>query len=259
MNGILRTVLFCAVLAVAPALPAAPAAADAPPTEFARITRDAYGAPVALQMAIATYVPATGPVDVSVDLISTIHIADAAYYQALDERFRGYDALLFEMVVPDDRGSSPSKTGARLSWIGAMQNGLTELLGLAYQLEEIDYGAPNFVHADLSTGMLVDSMKERDESLYVYFWRVVFASLEQYRKDPLGTSDWRLFSALLTGEDDGLKIVVAEQLLASLDSGDFFGGERGSAIIAARNEHAIGVLQQQLDGDASRKIGRAHV
>lgn len=249
MNRCLAVLLFCAAVAIPPAAYAEP---SAPATEFARIDRDGHGAPRAFQTAIVTYAPATGPRDFSVDLIGAIHVADAAYYEDLNERFRGYDALLFELIVPDGKRPSPGPR-RRMSWIGAMQNGLKDLLGLSYQLDEIDYGAPNFVHADLSTGMLADSMQERDESLYVYFWRIVFASLEQYRKDPLGTSDLQLMSALLTGSDnEALKVVVAEELLASIESGDIFGGENGSAIIAARNEHAMGVLRQQLDGHTGR-------
>ena len=34
----------------------------------------------------------------SVDLIGAIHIADKAYYEKLGDRFKTYDALLFEMI-----------------------------------------------------------------------------------------------------------------------------------------------------------------
>jgi hypothetical protein len=35
---------------------------------------------------------------VQVDLVGAIHIADKAYYDKLNERFTGYDKVLFEMV-----------------------------------------------------------------------------------------------------------------------------------------------------------------
>lgn len=253
MNHLLRLVLLGVVLAAGLAARAGPEPAGASPTEFARIVRDGNGAPLALQMAIVTYVPADGSGDFSVDLISAIHVGDPGYYDELNARFRAYDALLFEMVVPDDKSPPRDPGSGGTSFIGVMQRGIKDMLGLSYQLEEIDYAAPNFVHADLSAGMLLESMEERGESLYVYFWRLVFASLDQYARDPLGMQDWRVLSGLLTsGEDDALKVAVAGELLASMKTGDIFGGENGSALIAARNEHAVGVLTRQIDGGGSR-------
>ncbi|HZD52808.1 MAG TPA: hypothetical protein VE175_07150 [Woeseiaceae bacterium] len=256
MRDVFRMILMGAVLAgslasAADSPSALPAAALR--TSFARIARDEYGGPLALQTAIVTYAPAAAPQDFTVDLIGAVHVADRAYYQDLNERFRDYDALLFEMVVRDKAQALPevgSATGGT-SFISVVQNGMKDVLGLSYQLDEIDYTARNFVHADLSSAMLLQSMSDRGESLYTYFWRLVFNALDEYAKDPMGTQDWRLLSGLVaSGNDDALKVVVAEELIASMNSDDVFGGENGSAIIAARNEHAFGVLAQQIDGGA---------
>lgn len=234
------------------------ASADTPdPGDFARLARDASGAPRAFQTAIVTYAPAGEAPAYTVDLIGAVHVGDRAYYADLNERFTGYDALLFEMVVPDEKPARDDKDGGAggLGVISLLQNGMKEMLGLTYQLDEIDYGAPNFVHADLSARGLRDSMEAREESLYVYFWRVVYASFDEYARDPLGTRDLQIMAALLTsGRDERLKVVIAEELLTSMESGDIFAGADGSAIIAARNEHAIGVLRQQIDA-GTRRIG----
>jgi hypothetical protein len=65
-------------------------AADA--GEFIRVDED--DAAARLQTAVTRYEKGGA----SVDLIGTIHIADKAYYQNLNTRFAGYDALLFEMI-----------------------------------------------------------------------------------------------------------------------------------------------------------------
>lgn len=256
MRYVFRGALACALVTLV-----AFSAAAEPAAKFARLSRDAGGAPLALQTAVVTYAPADGDRHYTVDLIGAVHVADQSYYALLNERFTGYDAVLFELVTREDKPAVPSAAqdrkaagGGDLSFISVMQNGMKDMLGLAFQLDEIDYGAANLVHADLSTRGLRESMKARDESLYVYFWRMVFASFDQYAKDPLGTRDWQLAAALLTNSEDenALKIVVAEELLASIESGDMFGGEDGSAIIAARNEHAMAVLREQIDAGTQR-------
>lgn len=259
----LRTpaVLLAAILAVSTAAAGAAEQAAAPTTQFARISKDEHGRPAALQLAIVTYAPGQGE-PFTVDLVSAIHVGDAAYYQDLNDRFRTYDALLYELVVPDDGGATqPEKSGPGL--ISRAQIGMKNMLGLTFQLDEVDYGAPNFVHADLTSAMLAERMEDRGESLYVYFWRIIFASLDEYARDPLGLKDWRLLSSALAADsDEALKIAVAYEMVDASRADDILGGEEGSAVIAARNEHAVGVLRQQIDAGVRRMgifYGVAHM
>ena len=215
-------------LFVLPPLSAAGEPASAP-TEFARMARGSGGE--------GGY---------TVDLVSAIHIGDRDYYQALNERFRDYDALLYELVVPAEaaHGGSPVP-GA--DFISRVQIGMKNMLGLSFQLEEIDYAAPNFIHADMTSAMLARSMADRGESLYVYFWRMIFASIEEYARDPLGMKEWQFLARSLgAGRDDALKIAVARELVDASRGRDILGGEDGSAIIAARNAHAIDVLEREI-------------
>lgn len=228
------------------ALPALSAAGEPPSaaTEFARMAGGTGDAPGALQLAVVTYAPPEG--GYTVDLVSAIHIGDREYYQALNERFRAYDALLYELVVPaDEVHGGDHVPGA--DFISRTQIGMKNLLGLSFQLEEIDYTAPNFVHADMTSAMLAQSMADRGESLYVYFWRMLFASIEEYARDPLGLKDWQFLTRSLgAGRGDALKIAVARELVNASRGRDILGGEDGSAIIAARNAHAVDVLEREI-------------
>lgn len=254
-------VLVAAILAVSTAAAGAAGEPAAAATQFARIAKDDHGRPAALQLAIVSYAPGEGKA-FTVDLVSAIHVGDAAYYQDLNERFRTYDALLYELVVPDDGGATqPERSGPGL--ISRAQIGMKNMLGLSFQLDEVDYGAANFVHADLTSAMLAARMEDRGESLYVYFWRIVFASLDEYARDPLGLQDWRLLSSALTADrNEALKTAVAYEMVDASRADDILGGEEGSAVIAARNEHAIGVLRQQIDAGVRRMgifYGVAHM
>jgi hypothetical protein len=266
VNDVLRTLLLLAASAiVVPALavePAPPAAAA--PTAFARIAEDANGGPTALQLAIVRY--AAGDERFTVDLISAIHVGDAAYYEDLNVRFRAYDVLLYEMIVSGDEGEPGAAEGGGAGGLGLitlMQNGLKDMLDLTYQLDGIEYDAANFVHADMTSAMFAESMEERDESLYVYFWRAFFAAMDDYGRDPLGLKDLQLVSgAIAAGRSDALKITLAHDLVATSFSPDVFGGENGSALIEARNEHAVTVLKRQIEA-GNRHIaifyGAAHM
>ncbi|NNL54628.1 MAG: hypothetical protein HKP32_05705, partial [Woeseia sp.] len=199
---------------------------------------------------------------IQVDLIGAVHIGDKAYFSALNERFRDYDVLLFELVTasPALAESQEPRSGGLLT---SLQVGLKNALGLSFQLEEIDYAAPNFVHADLSPEQLLASMKDRGESPYVYFWRLFYFAIDEYARDPLGLNDWQIASQLMANpEDDALKITLALEMVRATKRGDFLGNEQGSALIEARNARAITVLREQLDQGAERVgifYGAAHM
>ena len=237
------------LLAVLAATAAGPAFGESA-TLFARVDEDADDRPRALQLAIHSY----SRDGITVDLIGAIHVGDASYYAGLNDRFRGYDAVLFELVAPAgvDFAGEPDKRRGILS---NAQGGLTHLLDLSFQLEEIDYGMPNLVHADLSPDELRQSMAERNESLYTYFWRLFFASVNEYTRDPLGLRDWQLLSAMVRGgEDPSFKILMAYEMTNMDTVRDLLGEDSDSAIIGARNERAIQVLHRELDA-GSRRVG----
>jgi len=221
-------------------------------TEFIRVTEDDQGQPLALQLAIARYAPGNGASDVRVDLVSAIHIGDEEYYEELNDRFKAYDALLYELIAP--KGATVAdRDSEHKGVISSTQITMKNMLELSFQLEEVDYAASNFVHADLSPTELSQSMDERGESLYVYFWRVFYASMNQYAKDPLGLNEMQKFSAMLSSDsDNALKTMLAYEMTDLDTHREILGNDADSAVIGARNQRAIDVLRSQLDSGARR-------
>ena len=252
------SILALSALAVYAAPSAGAAQADRFPagqaTEFARVTHTTEGAPFALQVAIARYVSTGREQDFSVDLIGAVHVGDAAYYADLNRRFREYDAVLFELVAPEGAHERVGDS-ERKGFVSTAQIAMTKALGLSFQLDEIDYDRTNFVHADLSPSELAQSMADRDESLYVYFWRLFYASISEAAKDPLGIRAMRDMSAALqAGQDNALKIAFAYEMTNIESVSGALEGPRGSALIDARNLRAIEVLEEQIESGA-REIG----
>ena len=222
--------------------------------EFARVDQDADKRPRALQMSVASYVPADGDRLLQVDLVGAIHIGDPSYYAELNDRFRDYDVLLYELIAPAG-GVSSNRLEKRKGILSSTQIGMTKMLDLSFQLDEVDYDAANFVHADLSPEELRASMEERGESLYVYFWRIFFATLNEYAKDPLGLRDMEMLSGMLSAnEDNSFKVMIAYEM-TNLDSvQDMLGDDSSNAVIGARNQRAVDVLKREIEA-GGRRIG----
>ncbi len=216
-------------------------------TEFIRVSVDDQDQPLALQLAIVSYVPRSTNSNVRVDLVGAIHIGDAEYYDALNDRFKDYDAMLYELIAPKDTVINDRDPESR-SIISSTQIAMKDLLALSFQLDEVDYTANNFVHADLSPTELSDSMDERGESLYVYFWRLFYASFDEYAKDPLGLQNMSIFSAMLsTDSDNAFKTMLAYEMTDLDKISEILGDDSQSAVIGARNQRAIDVLEKQLE------------
>ncbi|MEM9209379.1 MAG: hypothetical protein AAGA61_09025, partial [Pseudomonadota bacterium] len=218
---------------------------------------DQSGEPRALQMAVVTYTPepAEAPrAGLEVDLIGAVHIGDLAYYESLNDRFAGYDVVLYELVAPQD--ALPQPDSEQQSMISSTQRGLRTMLGLEFQLDHIDYAAANLVHADLSPDEFRDNMTDRGESLYVYFWRAFYASMRDASRDPLGLRSWQMLSAMLTTDDTTAARTMVAYEMTRIDQLNQFldGGANGSALIAGRNQRAMDVLEAEL-AKGHRRIG----
>jgi hypothetical protein len=229
--------------------------------DWVRLEYDDAGQLVGMQTAVVRYTNASlktrnaNPVDV--DLIGAVHIGDAAYYQKLNEHFKQYDALLFELVAPEGTVVERGRGTSNAHPLGAMQNGIKNLLELDHQLEKVDYTRANFVHADMSPEEFMKSMKDRKESfLQMYFRLLGQAMAHQSEMQAKGESvDFDLLAALFaTDRPRKLKIVLAKQLSEMESLMVSFGGDQGSTIISERNKKALDVLKQQL-GAGKKRIG----
>lgn len=144
---------------------------------FVRMNHAEDGEPVAMETAIARYVPAIGGGDLIVDLIGVVHFGDQMYYQTLNNRFSQYDALLYELVGPE--GAIPGGGGPDpLNKI--MRKMAVLFCDLESQLALIDYKRDNFVHADLSPQGIAEAMAERGENKWTMLLGVTADLIRSY-------------------------------------------------------------------------------
>jgi hypothetical protein len=219
---------------------------------FLRVTQDDAGEPRSLDTAIVRYAASETADGLSVDLVAAVHIGGESYYDTLNRLFRDYDVVLYELVAPE--GNKIPKAGQKPSGaIGSAQQGLTNALGLAFQLEEIDYSCGNFVHADLSPKQFDEAMQKRGESWWTMFSRLMREGMAQARRkaaagDTSGEVGLGELFGLLFSSDRELQLrrIMAEQFTDMEVLTAAFGGENGSTIITDRNAAAIDVMRRQL-------------
>jgi hypothetical protein len=214
-------------------------AENAKATDFIRVEEDAAAA--RLQTGVTQYRKG----EVTVDLIGAIHVADAAYYQKLEEKFDSYDAVLFEMIadeeslpanrLPDHAGAGKKDLGALHQLYGMM----AKLLSLTGQMDSIDYRRENFVHADITLTDFKRLQAEKGES-------VLGLAAKAGQVPAKGQPDpSKLMQAMLAGNSNGMKL----ELVHTLGSGDDQIGAlvgSNSVIIADRNARCLEVLDEQV-------------
>lgn len=224
--------------------------------EFLRLSRDDASEPLSLDTSIVEYLePAAGAapagrrLPLQVDLVAAVHVGSGSYYETLSRLFKEYDAVLYELVAPENnRVPRPGRKPAGA--IGSAQQGLTKLLGLEFQLEAIDYAAANFVHADLSPKEFDEAMAKRGESWWSMFMKLMKESMarantQKSRTPDVGMGD--LFG-ILFGSDREVRLrrIMAEQFTDMDVLTAAFGGEDGSTLITDRNAAAVDVLRDQI-------------
>jgi hypothetical protein len=230
-----------------------PAAAGAQ-SEYLRITEDAAGLPAAMQTPIISFESTDGEtLGLQVDLVGAVHIADAGYYSTLNQRFADYDAVLYELVAPE--GARPVPDAEPTNLVSFAQTGMTQMLGLTHQLDEIDYLQPNFVHADLTPQALAQSMSERDESVLGYVFRLFEAVARgELPENTRSVSGLMLLAMLFSPDSERLlKIEFAHSMLDVEWITSLIEGDQGSSLIGDRNARAIDVLTERI-GLGDRRI-----
>lgn len=229
------------------------------PSDFVRISKlEGKRQPQSLDTAVVSFTdPKTG---VTVDLFGAIHIGDKEYYAELNERFKDYDALLYELVAEPD--TIPAKTPTQEKYakeqsvLSDFQTAMGRSLALDFQLEHIDYAADNFVHADLSPDEFVQRISERGDVLQTLYRAVVLGLGKENDKDDGLRMQGRLLATFFSS-DPALqwKRFFAKEMLQQMDElnwviagseGDGEGKEGGSTIISDRNAAALRVLRREM-------------
>ncbi|MBY6204776.1 hypothetical protein [Halomonas denitrificans] len=229
-------------------LPAAPLLAEGTePAEpvFLRVSETAEGAPDALQVAVAGYRAEDGT---RLDLVGAVHVADEAYFEALNRSFDDYDVVLYELVGDPDAAASARdrSTDRNLSAVGFLQGGMKDVLGLAFQLDEIDYDRDHFVHADMTAEEFSASMEARNESMLGMLFRAWIAGMAQQTPDASAQAQVDLLKILLADDRQlALKRMFARQLATEQDVLEAMSGPEGSTLITERNRKALDVLERE--------------
>ncbi len=183
-----------------------------------------------------------------VDLVGAVHIGDAAYYQQLNKEFKTYEAVLYEMVKPAKLDPAQFKNRPSSS-VSMMQIFMQKQLDLAYQLDEVDYTAKNFVHADMTVKQFRKRQESRGESMFKLMFKLMKDDMARRAKNKTGTdiSSAELLRALLNpNRSVELKYLLARQFneMERLTAG--LNDEKGSVILTDRNKVALKVLTREL-------------
>ena len=258
--------LFCRTT---PALAEAPAnrpavvdpALDNEPAEYLRFVDDQHGGGK-LEVAEGTYKNDSG---VTVHLVGAVHIGEKKYYDGLNKEFEKYDALLYEMVKPANMGA-PVPNAKPKSMISMFQHFLKDALELDFQLDDVDYTKPNFIHADLDVETFEKLQEERGESMLgLMLGQMMKQMAKQMAGD--GQADNAPQASLMDLVDAFNSPDRARQfkLILGRSFGDVEGqmsGMEGTVLVTERNKKALSVLKDTIRSgkkDIGIFYGAAHM
>lgn len=217
---------------------------------FMRVRRDYRDRQVALETSITRYeLTREDGERVYVDLIGAVHIGEQDYYEKLNERFKQYDSVLYELVAPE--GTVIPKGGGRDQGgvpnpIAAMQMGMQSVLGLEFQLEHIDYTKDNFRHADMSPEEFAESMKNNDESISKYALKAIGQSMAMQSAGRGGDSIGMMMAMFSSNKELKMRRLFAKQMQDMEAGMVIFQGKEGSTIIDHRNAKCMEVLEREI-------------
>jgi len=218
-----------------------------------------------LQTAVVSFENAAG---VQLDLVAAVHLGEEEYYAELNSYFRSQDIVLYELVAEPDqvpvRGGRESST----SLIGFIQQAMAGFLDIGFQLDEIDYSQPNFLHADLTPSQLDELMASKNENFFTMFLNLALAQIAEQnpsRGETLSSFNMLSLLSAMNSENQNaaLKFLFAEELGRS--GGAMVGEEleQQLTILGGRNEAALRVLSEVLQNPDYRRIsifyGAAHM
>ncbi len=215
--------------------------------KYLRVRRNANQEPTALETAVTRFVSRPGaPSPVVVDLVGAVHVGEKDYYDELNKLFKSYDVVLYELVAPKgtrvQRGER--KGGSPVSFL---QNVMKDVLKLEFQLDRIDYSAPNLVHADMSPKEFSKSMEDRGESFLTMFFQAMGQAMAAQAKNKNRPSDMELLVALMAKDRDyRLKRLMASQFEDMEGQLLAINGPDGSTLITERNKKVLQVLREQI-------------
>ncbi len=222
---------------------------------FIRVRKDADFKPLALETSITRFEGTSSDGrQLAVDLIGVVHVGEKEYYKQLNDRFAGYDVVLYELVAPEGtRIPKGGRIDEGLNPVAALQKGMQALLELEFQLDHIDYMQDRLLHADMTPEEFLESMSQNDESFAKMFFRAIGQSIAMQNSGGLNNADLLM---TLMSKDPTIRVrrLMADQI-RDIEAGMvIFQGKNGSTIIHHRNAKALRILRQQIESGKT-KIG----
>lgn len=222
-------------------------------------------------------------------LVGAVHIGEKEYYEELNKRFSGYDAVLFEMVGGEkmqreleleNRKKDGSITEAQKKELIALNeylkkesekaNGFLRLLsgqyakiattmGVASQKDGIDYSPSKFIHADMTREEMDNAQKAKGESMLGLMIAGVFKSLTTPKKE-YSPDMTELIRAVKKEDKDTLKKIFIE-MMASQVSDELL---VKSVLLEGRNDKCLSVFDRVIEEKPDLKkiaifYGAAHL
>jgi hypothetical protein len=227
-------------------------------SDFMRLTTKERGEgrkpiPQSLDTAVVRFKGKNG---ITVDLVAAVHIGDKEYYEELNQLFKQYDAVLYELVAdkealkqhtakkPKTGGKDDNKSGSK-SVLSSFQSGMGETLQLDFQLNCVDYSVKNFVHADLFPDEFAKRAAERGDFMQILFRAFLYGTKNAAQNKEIEMQAG-LFSTLFASNPSlSLKRLFAKMMLEQMDDSMTILAGDGSAIITDRNEAALKVLREE--------------
>ena len=218
-----------------------------------------------LQTAIVSFENDAG---IQLNLVAAVHLGEEKYYAELNDYFRTQDVVLYELVAEPYQVPVRGGGESNPSLIGFIQQSMAAFLNIAFQLDEIDYTQPNFLHADLTPSQLAELMASKDENFFTVFLNLAMAQIAEQNAspgEPLSSfTVLSLISAMNSqNQNAALKFLVAQELGRS---GSVIVGEaleQQLTLLGDRNKAALRVLGEALAEPDFRQIsifyGAAHM
>src|SRR4051812_6953091 len=207
---------------------------------------------------------------VTVHLVAAVHVGEREYFEGLNQNFKLRDAVLYELVKPRDV-ALPLK-GERLpsnSPVSQVQRLMKDTLGLEFQLDVVDYAAPNFVHVDLDAETFQKMQEERGESFTQMFLQAFLKAMTQPQPENGAATDdmdkqLEDLVKMFTRPDMERQIRVRlARNLVDMENNPFGPGSMdGTVLVTERNKAAINVLKKSImEGkkDIAIFYGAAHM
>ncbi len=190
----------------------------------------------------------------TLDLVAVVHLGDKAYFEKLSSNLESYDHVLYELVggpytEETRRLAHQQSEDSDLAQVQEIQQMAKDLLGLDFQIDEIDYLSPNFLHADMTAEEFAHH-SGGNQSLSNTFARAMkLAQSGHMRGVPTSEAESNQFmmammGAVMSGNSNQLKrslgpiLAEAEVFISKMEE------DEESVLISKRNEIVMAKIEE---------------